>query len=133
MSVDELRVRMERQLEELSQEAELLQAALWALGAGDEPSAGPTSRAHGTRRRRIVEPGAAPQSVPKTLPGQPAPAIAYTVNPTRLREGATMKRMVEDAATGAAGVGESRLSTGVDRAIQELRRELTAALRSSRS
>ena len=56
MSVDELRVRMERQLEELSQEAEQLQAALWALDAGDEPSAGPTSRAHGTRRRRIVEP-----------------------------------------------------------------------------
>jgi hypothetical protein len=123
---------MERQLEELSQEAEQLQAALWALGAGDEPSADPTSRAHGTRRRQVVEPGAARQCVPETLSGQPAPAVADTVTPTRLREGAAMKRMVEEAAAGAPGGWESRPLTGVDRAIQELRRELTAALRSSR-
>ncbi len=132
MSVNELRVSMERQLEELSQEAEQLQAALRALGTSEVSSAGPTSRAHRTRRRQETERGAARQSVLEALPSQSAPALAYTVNPTGLREDVAMKRILEEASAGAASVGESRLSTGVDRAIQELRRELTAALRSSR-
>src|SRR5450755_2901611 len=134
---------MERHLDELSDEAGRLRAALEALGPGDTSSAtssmGEMSRSRGSRRRRTDTRGAtqhAAREAPadglaltaREVTGLRPPTIAAT--PSDLLPGAG--RTVEDCAAGAAGGEETAPTMGADRALQELRSELTAALRTTR-
>ena len=148
--VEELRVSIERHLDDLSDEAERLRAALQALGptpggslTGDTSSAtssiGGASRSRGSRRRTDTR--GATQHAAREAPadglaltarevtGLRRPTIAAT--PSDLLPGAG--RTVEDCAAGAAGGEETAPTMGADRALQELRSELTAALRTTRS
>jgi hypothetical protein len=146
VSVDELRVSMERYLDELSDEAKRLGAALQALGPGDRSSATSsmreTSRSRGSRRRRTDTRGAArPAASEASADGLAliASEIAGATGPRRPTIAATPSNLstdarptAEDSAAAAPG-DESAPATGADRALQELRSELTAALRNSRS
>ena len=147
VSVDELRVSMERHLDELSDEAERLRAALQALGPGDTSSATSSiaemSRSRGSRRRRTDTRGAtqhAAREAPSDGPALTAREIAgvtglrrptIAATPSDLLPGAG--RTVEDCAAGAAGGEKTAPTIGADRALQELRSELTAALRTTRT
>ena len=141
VSVEELRVSIERHLDDLSDEAERLRAALQALGPGGTSSAtssiGETSRSRGSRRRPADTRG-----VIQHADGPPLTAelIAATTGPRRPTIAAKLStllrdpgRRVEDGAAGAPGGEETAPTRGADRALQELRSELTAALRNSRS
>ena len=151
--VEELRVSIERHLDDLSDEAERLRAALQALGptpggslTGDTSSAtssiGGASRSRGSRRRTDTR-GAtqhAAREAPADGPPLTAEAIAATTGPRRPTIAAKLStllrdpgRRVEDCAAGAPGGEETAPTRGADRALQELRSELTAALRNSRS
>jgi hypothetical protein len=147
VSVEELRVSIERHLDDLSDEAERLRAALEALGPGDTSSAtssiGETSRSRGSRRRPADTRGViqhADREAPADGPPLTAEAIAATAGPRRPTIAAKLStllrdpgRKVEDCAAGAPGGEQAAPTRGADRALQELRSELTAALRNSRS
>lgn len=144
VSVEELRVSIERHLDDLSDEAERLCAALQALGPGDTTSSiGEPSRSRGSRRRPADTRGViqhADREAPADGPPLTAEAIAATTGPRRPTIAAKLStllrdpgRRVEDCAAGAPGGEETAPTRGADRALQELRSELTAALRNSRS
>lgn len=154
VSVDELRVSIERHLDDLSDEAERLRAALQALGptpggslTGDTSSAtssiGETLRSKGSRRRPTDTRGVTQRADRETLADGPALAAeAIGATTRRRRSTITAKlstllpdpgRTAEDRAAGTRGGEQTALTTGADRALQELRSELTAALRNSRS
>ena len=147
VSVDELRVSIERHLDDLSDEAERLRAALQALGPGDTSSAtssiGETSRPRGSRRRPTDTRGEIQHTDREALAdgsALTAEAIAATTGSRRPTIAAKLStlfpdpgRTAEDCAAGAPGGEQTAPTRGADRALQELRSELTAALRNSRS
>ena len=146
VSVDELRVSMERYLDELSDEAARLRAALQALGPGETSSAtssiGEMSRSRSLRRRRRDTRGATQLAEGEALAdglavttgeiagatGLRRPTIEATPSNLALDRG----RVGEDSAAGAPAGAETAPATGAERALQELRSELTAALRNAR-
>jgi hypothetical protein len=116
VSVDELRVSIERHLDDLSHEAERLRAALEALGPGDMSSAmssiGETSRSSGSRRRRTDTRGATQHAAREALADGPAltaediAATMWSRRPTIAAKLSTLPsdpgRTAEDCAAGAA-------------------------------
>jgi hypothetical protein len=146
VSVDELRVSMERYLDELSDEAARLFAALEALGPGDTLSAtssmGEMSRSGSSRRPRRDTRGATQLAAGEApadglaltaggiagAPGSRRPTIEATPSNLLPDAGPTAK----DSAAGAPDGEETAPATGAQRALQELRSELSAALRNTR-
>ncbi len=130
--MDELRVSIERQLEELSDEAARLQAALRALGPDDQAAApstvADTARSKPARRGRTPARHAAGHNVPDTPPGQALTGGAV-VEAAAVGVTAADRTAVEASHAEAA---EPAIATGADRALLELRSELTAALRNGR-
>ena len=120
VNIEELRISIERDLEDLSEQVGRLRAALEALGPGDPTrvrSATATApRSTGPRRRRPATLGGTPREVRGN--GRALTAVA-----TATGSGGP--------ATSAAGE-HTAPATGADRALHELRSELTAALRNGR-
>jgi hypothetical protein len=146
---------IERRLEDLSEQVERLRAALEALGPGDPPArrsaTGRTPRSTGPRWRRAATPGATRRGVPGNGRALAAVAIAGASG-AGLATSATLSHVASEATTlsaecedtlpqvtaidpaaGAAEGEDTAPATGADRALHELRRELTAALRNGRS
>lgn len=134
--MDELRVSIERQLEELSGEAARLQAALQALGPDDQaavPStAADTARSKPARRGRTPARHAAGHNVPDTPPGPAVTGGAVVESAVVGVTAAADRTAVEASNAEAAEPAEPTIATGADRALLELRSELTAALRNGR-
>ena len=153
VNIEELRISIERDLEDLSEQVERLRAALEALGPGDPTrvrSATATApRSTGPRRRRAVTLGATPREVrgngraltavaiaagsggPATS-ATPSPIACEAMTPSREREGTLARLTTIDSGAGAAEGEHTAPATGADRALHELRSELTAALRNGR-
>jgi hypothetical protein len=131
--VDELRVSIERQLEQLSDEAARLQAALRALGPDDQAAA--PSTAAGTARSKPGRHGRTParhaagHNVSEAPPG---PAVTGGAVVEAAVVGVTAAADRTAVAAGRATAAEPAIATGADRALLELRSELTAALRNGR-
>jgi hypothetical protein len=158
VSVEELRMRIERRLENLSGEVERLRAALEALGPGASVPAARTMdrtpRPPGRGRRETATPGvtqAAARGLTDNGRGLTAAAIAMVSGPQWLATPAAFSSVVADsvvmsgeredvvaqvsAIDPAAGAGEGEAAAptrGADRALQGLRSELSAALRNGR-
>ena len=153
VNIEELRISIERDLEDLSGQVERLRAALEALGLADPTrvrSATATAPGStGRRQRRAVTLGATPREVrgngraftgvaiaagsggPATS-GTPSPIACEAMTPSREREGTLARLSTIDSAAGAAEGEHTAPATGADRALHELRSELTAALRNGR-
>jgi hypothetical protein len=154
VSIEELRISIERHLEELSEQVERLRAALEALGPGDpahvRSATGRTPRATGPRERRAARLGATPRAVRGN--GQALSAVAIAGSgagpasspmPSRVASEATNlsaecedmlpQVTANDPAAGAADGEATAPATGADRALHELRSELAAGLRNGRS
>ncbi len=129
----------------LSDEADRLRAALDALGPVD------VSRSSTSSPRRTTARGATPRPVIAALAGGRARSADEFVSATalarptiaagpsgdgpRLSDGQARGLADdpdEEADAGTAGSGEIAPAAGVDRAVQSLRRELTAGLRTNR-
>jgi hypothetical protein len=153
MSIDELRISIERHLEELSEQVERLRAALEALGPGDpahvRAATGRTPRATGPRRRRAARLGATPRAVRGN--GRGLSAVAITGSGARPASSPTPSPVASEARTlsadredmlpqvtangpaaGSAEGEDTAPATGADRALRELRSELAAGLRNGR-
>jgi hypothetical protein len=121
-----------------------LRAALAALGPDDTPLASidAMSRSRGSRPRRIAPRGATQHTVREARADGPAPTTDAS-GETALRRPTTAATpshalfdaalAAEKSAAGARGGEETAPTTGADRALQELRSELAASLRTSRS
>ncbi len=154
VSIEELRIGIERRVEELSKQVERLRAALEALGPGDPAhvgsATGRTLRATGPRGRRAARLGATPRVVRGNGRALGAVAIAGSgagaassppLSPvaseaaTLGAEGEDMLPQVtaNDPAAGAAEGEDTAPVTGAARALHELRSELAAGLRNGRS
>jgi hypothetical protein len=154
VSIEELRISIERHPEDLSEQVEQLRAALEALGPGDRPrvrsATGRTPRSTRPRRRRVARLGATPRPVPSkgraltavaSAESSAGPATSATPSliaseSTALsaeREDTLLQVTAIDPAPGAAEDEDSARATGADRALHELRSELTAGLRNGRS
>lgn len=150
VSVDELRIRIERRLEHLSEQAERMRAALEALGPSDPAPAssttGKTPRSTGPRERRAPTPGATGNGRALTAAAIPTTSAALPASPATLSdvasEPAALSAEYEDTpppdatidqTAGAAEANSTEPATGAVRALHELRSELTAALRNGRS
>ena len=153
VNIEELRISIERDLEDLSEQVGRLRAALEALGPGDPTrvrSATATApRSTSRRRRRAVTLGATPREVrgkrraltavaiaagtrgPATS-ATPSPIAREATTPSREREGTLTRLATIDSGAGAAEGKHIAPATGADRALHELRSELTAALRNGR-
>ncbi len=149
---------IERRLENLSGEAERLRAALQALGPGAPVSAAPTMdrtpRPRGRGRRETATLGvtqAATRGLTNNGRDLTAAAIAmasgaqWPATPATLSSVAAESAVISDeredvvaqvdAIDPAAGAGEGEAAaptSGADRALQELRSELSAGLRNGR-
>ncbi len=153
VNIEELRISIERDLEDLSGQVERLRAALEALGPGDPTrvrSATATApRSTGRRRRRAATLGATPREVRgngraltavaiaagsggPASSATPSPIACEAMTPSREREGTLARLTTVDSGAGAAAGEHTAPATGVDRALHELRSELTAALRNGR-
>jgi len=154
VSIEELRIGIERHLEELSKQVDRLRAALEALGPGDpahvRSATGRTPRATSPRGRRAPRLGATPRVVrgngralsAVAIAGSGAgPASPPTLSPVA-SEATTLSAECEDMLpqvaandlpAGAAEGEATAAATGADRALHELRSELAAGLRSGRS
>lgn len=142
MTVEELRMSIERHLDQVSDEAERLRAALDALGPDDTSSStGEISRARGSRPRRIAPGGATEHALGETRSDRLAPAIGASAGTAVRRPKITaslshppsdMEGTAEESAAGSPSDEQSASATGAERALRELRSELTAALRTSR-
>jgi hypothetical protein len=132
VSVDELRAVIERHLDDLQDEADRLRAALDSLGLDDTLAA--TSPMRDTARSRGARRGP-PRPGGRTRPEPRAARAAPPQRPAGQRQAA--KRSIGAEQTAAQSPvatlpgQESVPATGVDRALQELRSELAAALRNS--
>jgi hypothetical protein len=127
----------------MSDEAERLRAALAALGpVGTPPASIETSRSRGARPRRTVLRGATQHTVREArVAGRERTTSAS--DGTAFRRPTTVatpshglfdrRRTAEDAGTSPRSREETAPTKGADRALQELRSELTAGLRTSRS
>jgi hypothetical protein len=147
MSTDALQVSIEQRLDELSDEAERLRAALDALVGPDDtrrPSASRRPRraaARGATRHVVVEARADVQALNA---GNVAKATRSESTAEEARSGGDGSPVAGDLAeglahqpAGAAAVGTpggelAMPMTGADRALQSLRLELAAGLRNSR-
>ena len=126
MSVDELRAVIERHLDDISDEAERLRSALEALGGPGDSSQTlsamrQTPRSIGPRQRPTPPSGAtrARLAAPAGHGGERI-AAKRSVRAEHTSEESPVKTRR----------GQERVpATAVDRALQELRSELTAALR----
>jgi hypothetical protein len=142
VSKNELQVSIEQRLEELSEEAERLRAALDALDSVEMPGASTSLprraapraatrqavlTAVADRHARCADDGAC---AVHHRPDAPADPGDVTVDTGERRQGVVMRSA--GAAAGPAGSEESGLGTGADRAVQSLRRELAAGLRTNR-
>jgi hypothetical protein len=154
VTIEELRISIERDLEDLSEEVERLRAALEALGPGDPTrvrfATATAPRSTEPRRRRASTPGGPPREVrgngraltavaiaagsrePATS-ATPSPIACEATTPSREREGMLAQLATIDPAAGAAEGEHTAPATGADRALHELRSELTAALRNGRT
>ncbi len=125
-----LRAGIERHLEELSAEAERLQAALGALDGAETSSAVSSKRGASPARsvrRRARPPGDSRGSV-LDAPVQQAPTIAEIVSAVASgRDSAVVG--ASEPHDGVAGLAPATLA---ERVIAELRRELSAGLRNGR-
>ena len=126
VSVDELRAVIERHLDDLSDEAERLRSALEALGGP-----GDSSEAVSAMRQTPRSMGARQHPTPPRVPTRAARAAPAGHGGERI----SAKRSVRAEQTSEESPGKTRRgqetvpATAVDRALQELRSELTAALR----
>lgn len=124
---------IELQLKELSEDAERLRAALRALSPDEAssmiPSAADAARAKPSRHGRAAAGDATQDHRLEVLPNGRARTVGALVESTVLAETAGRNHTVEEG--GVPAGAEPALATGADRAVQELRRELTAALRNS--
>jgi hypothetical protein len=146
VSVDELRISIERHLDQVSDEADRLRAALAVLGADDTPppSIDAMQRSRGSRPQRAAARGATQSTVREARVNGRAPSTGAS-DGTALRRSTTaptpsvgslldVGRVAENSAARARGGEETALTpTGANRALQELRSELAAGLRNSRS
>jgi hypothetical protein len=127
--VDELRAVIERHLDDLQDEAERLRAALDALGPDDMVAV--TSRMRDTARSR--GPRRRPARVERARSAPRARRAATSARFAAQRQAAKRSVAAEQAAARspvATVPGQDSMpATGVDRALQELRSELAAALR----
>jgi hypothetical protein len=142
--VNELQVSIEERLEVLSDEAYRLRAALDALGPGDasrSSTSPPRTAARGATRRPVIAALAGGRArstgefVSATGLAPSTIAAAPSGDGSRLSDG--QDRGVANEPTGEADAGttdngEIAPADGVDRAVQSLRSELTAGLRTSR-
>ena len=125
VSDDDLQMSIERRLEDLSEQAERLRCALDALGpaapAPARSATGMTPRSTGPRGRRAAAPGAT-----QHLVASEAAALSADRNDT--------PQLTANDQPASAAEGQSTApAVGADRALHELRSELTAALRNGRS
>ena len=144
VSVDKLRISIERHLDQVADEAERLRAALVALSPDDTPLAaiGEMSRSRDSRPRRVAPRGATQHTVREARVDGRAPTTGASVG-TALRRPTTAAtpshglsdagRAAENSAASARGGEEIAPARGADRALQELRSELAAGLRTRRS
>ncbi|MGO9901374.1 MAG: hypothetical protein ACLP0J_17210 [Solirubrobacteraceae bacterium] len=120
VSVDELRAVIERHLDDLSDEAERLRSALEALSAPGDSSEAVSAMRQTPRsmaaRQRATPPRGGTRAARdgERISAKPSVRAQQTSeqSPVQTRHG-----------------GDTVPATAVDRALQELRRELTAALR----
>jgi hypothetical protein len=126
VSVDELRAVIERHLDDLSDEAERLRSALEALGGpGDSSEAvsamRETPRSMGARQRPTP-----PRGATRAPPAAPAGHGGERISAKR----SVRAEQTSEESPGKTRHGQETVpATAVDRALQELRSELTAALR----
>lgn len=147
MSTEALQVSIEQRLDELSDEAERLRAALDALGP-DDPS-----RVSASRPRRTAPRAAARHVAVKARADEHALSPGDVATATRSARSASSAEMAssdgdgsrlagdrvegvahQSAGAAAPGTPGGELATpltGADRALQSLRRELAAGLRNS--
>ncbi len=148
VSTEALQVSIEQRLNELSDEADRLRAALDALGPNDTP------RPSASRPRRTAPPAAARHVVVEARADEQALSAGDVAKATQLARSATTAGVArsgghgsllagdlaeglahQPAGAAAAGTPGGELATpmtGADRALQSLRRELAAGLRNSR-
>ncbi len=127
--LNELQASIERQIDDLSADAERLRAALLALGSIGTAAAS----ARGARLPQGLQRQAAPHSTSRSVhepPGQPAPTVGEIVTAIARRQGVT-DTAVGGLVEGATHKGAERV-TVAERAIAQLRSELSAGLRNGR-
>ena len=145
VSLDELEVSIEQRFEELSGEAERLRAALDALDSAGMPRAssslpGRTVARAGTRHAVLksvagrqagrVDHGPGDRARPvRRRPNAPPDPEGVVVETGERGEGVAIEPAGEGSGSGSE---EMAPGTGADRAVQSLRRELAAGLRTSR-
>jgi hypothetical protein len=139
MSTDALQVSIGRRLDELLDEAELLRAALDALGPDDASRPSASRPPRGATRDVLVGARGDKQALSASDVAK-ATRLARTATTAEvansggdgsLLAGDLAVGLAHDPAGAAAGGELSTPMTGADRALQSLRRELAAGLRSS--
>jgi hypothetical protein len=124
--VDELRAVIERHLDDLSDEAERLRSALEALGAPADSSKAVSAIRQTPRRRGARQRPTPPRSATRA---RGAASAGHGGERLSVKRPARAEQTSQEPPVEARRGQETVPTTAVDRALQELRSELTAALR----
>jgi hypothetical protein len=126
VSVDELRAVIERHLDDLSDEVERLRSALEALGAPGGSSEAVSAMRQTPRSMRARQRATSPRGATRA---RRAASAGHGGERISAKRSVRAQQTSEESAVETRRSQETVPATAVDRALQELRSELTAALR----